>query len=356
MYPVFLLTLSGCWSNYWWKGYDEMNTLDPTEVPYQVDGLTATDAVVTGFTSTLTCPDGEAASFFAVYREGLSNAPVALVFHSGAFDYVLDPDADQPLAGDHYYVDSRLDRTWSVNKIWETLGMIYPRTVDAGELNLGTLPAALTDAGVVQIYPGNCWGDLWHNATNVAQNESVDGFSREGRSMALDMVDMLFSADAASDLGFTLPVTLNNNEIYLVGIGEGGRAVNELLLSDELPQLAGALIDSSPDDLSAYVDASDAYVEEVEGLARIFGDDGLDDLSAWSILNTPTSDMPDNLGFIWSSQDTRLPLGAGQATAAALEASGAWVYDTGRAEHVALNGDIELATQAVDFMLTGQVP
>ena len=50
MYPVFLLTLSGCWSNYWWKGYDEMNTLDPTEVPYQVDGLTATDAVVTGFT------------------------------------------------------------------------------------------------------------------------------------------------------------------------------------------------------------------------------------------------------------------------------------------------------------------
>ena len=128
------------------------------------------------------------------------------------------------------------------------------------------------------------------------------------------------------------------------------------MLSDELPQLAGALIDSSPDDLSAYVDASDAYVEEVEGLARIFGDDGLDDLSAWSILNTPTSDMPDNLGFIWSSQDTRLPLGAGQATAAALEASGAWVYDTGRAEHVALNGDIELATQAVDFMLTGQVP
>lgn len=356
MFPVFLLTLAGCWSNYWWKSYDEMNTLDPSEVPYQVDGLTATDAVVTGFTSSLVCPDGEAASFFAVYREGVSDAPVALVFHSGAFDYVIDPDADQPLAGDHYYVDSRLERDWSVNKIWETLGMIYPRTVDAGELNLGTLPAALTDAGVVQIYPGNCWGDLWHNASNVAENDNIDGFSREGRQLALDMVDMLLNSDAAANVGFTLPVTLDAGELYLVGLGEGGRAVNELLLSDELPPVDGVLLDGSPDDLSAYLDAPDAYTEEIEGLSRIFGESGLADLGQWSITNVPTDDVPDRLGYIWSSQDTRLPLGAGQGAADFLDQNGAWVYDTGRAEHVSTNGDLELATAAVDFLLTGQTP
>lgn len=356
MFPLILLSLTGCWSNYWWKGSEEMNTLDPSEVPYQVEGLVAEDALVTGFTSTLTCPDGEPASFFAVYREGVSDAPVAVVFHSGAFDYVVDPDADQPLSGDHYYVESRLARDWSVNKIWETLGMIYPRTVDAGEVNLGALPAALTNAGVTQIYPGNCWGDLWHNASNIAQNDSVDGFQREGLSMALDMVDMLLNADAAADLGFSLPVTLDSGELYLVGLGEGGRAVTELMLSDELPPLAGALIDSSPDDLSAYADAPEAYADELEGLSRIFGESELADLSGWSLPNVATDDIPDHMGFIWSSQDTRLPVRAGSASAAALESAGAWVYDTGRAEHVATNADAELATAAVEFMMTGSKP
>lgn len=359
MIPV-LLTLLGCFSDYWWKDYDEMNSLDPSEVPYRVDGLEATDAVVTSFQSTLSCPDGEPASFFAVYRESASsNAPVALVFHSGAFDYVLEPDENQPLAGEHYYLDSRLERAWSVSKIWETLGMLYPRTIDDAEQNLGALPAALTDAGVVQIYPGNCWGDLWHNDVGVVPNDAVDGFDRMGRTMAIDMVDMLFSADAAADLGFDIPVTLDTSQLYLIGLGEGGRAVTELMLSDTLPPggVAGALYDHSPEDLGAYLQNEAEFAAEIEGLSRIFGESGLDGLSDWSVGAVPSDDLPTNLAYLWSSQDPRLPPGASAAGAAALEDAGAaWVYDTGARAHVATNGDISLARDVVDYLMTGMEP
>ncbi len=357
MIPV-LLVFFGCFSNYWWKNLDEMNSLDPSEVPYRVDGLDATDAYVTSFDAGITCPDGEPASFFAVYREGQTeNNPVALVFHSGAFDYVLEPDEEQPLAGEHYYLDSRLERAWSVSKIWETLGMLYPRTLDDAEQNLGALPAALTDAGVVQIYPGNCWGDLWHNDPTDAPNDAVDGFERAGRTMALDMVELLFNANAAGAVGFDLPVTVDASELYLIGLGEGGRAVTELMLSGEIPPVAGALIDSAPDDLSAYVQNEDVFPAEVEGLSRIFGEAGLATVSDYSVASVAPDSLPANMAYLWSSQDARLPPGAGATGAEALEASGAaWVYDTGERAHVATNGDVSFARDVVSFLMTGQEP
>lgn len=357
MIPV-LLTFFGCFSNYWWKDLDEMNSLDPSEVPFRVEGLQATDAYVTSFDAGINCPDGEPATFFVVYREGQTEQnPVALVFHSGAFDYVLEPDEEQPLAGEHYYLDSRLMRSWSVSKTWETLGQLYPRSLDDAEQNLGALPAALTDAGVVQIYPGNCWGDLWHNDPGVVDNDAIDGFDRAGRALALDMADLLFNANTAANLGFDLPVTLDTSQLYLVGLGDGGRAVTELLLSDQLPPIAGALIDSSPDDLSAYVADQDAFPAEVEGLSRIFGESGLADLSAYSLSNVPEGDLPGNLAYIWSSQDPRIPLASASASAAMLEASGAaWVYDTGARAHVATNADVSFARDVVDYLMTGQTP
>lgn len=351
-----LLTLSGCFSNYWWKDLDEMNTLDPSEVPYSVPGLEATDAVVTSFDAAQTCPDGEPATFFVVYREGVtSDAPVAVVFHSGAFDYVIDPDDDQPLSGDHYYLDSRLTRTWSISKIWETLGMLYPRTIDASEQNLGALPAALTDAGVVSIYPGNCWGDLWHDDAGVADNDPSEGFTRSGRTLALDMVDMLFNAQTASDLGFDIPVTLDTNQLYLIGLGSGGRAVTELMLSDTLPPLEGALIDSSPDDLSAYVDGGQAFADEIVGLGRIFADTDPSALSDWSTAAVTSGELATNTAYIWSSADPDLPVGAALTGAEALS-DDAWVYDTGARAHVASNADIDFAGGVVDFLMTGQEP
>jgi len=351
-----LLSLTGCFSNYWWKDLDEMNTLDPSEVPYGVDGLEATDAVVTSFDAAQTCPDGEPATFFVVYRTGItSDAPVAVVFHSGAFDYVVDPDQDQPLSGDHYYLDSRLTRTWSISKIWETLGMLYPRTIDAEEQNLGALPAALTDAGFVTIYPGNCWGDLWHDDPGVVDNDPVDGFNRRGRTLALDMVDMLFNAEKAADLGFDIPVTLDTSQLYLVGLGSGGRAVTELMLSDALPPVEGALIDSSPDDLSAYADGGQAFSDELEGIGRIFAGVDTSTLSDWSMAAVDPSDLAANTAYLWSSADPEMPVAAAQAGADALEGS-AWVYDTGARAHVATNADYDVASGVVDFLMTGQEP
>lgn len=357
MLPI-MLTLLGCWSNYWWKDYDEMNPLDPSRVPYQVDGLEATDALVTSFDAGMDCPDGSAATFFAVYRQQQSGpSPVALVFHSGAFDYVLDPDEDQPLAGEHYYLDSRLTRSWAVSKIWETLGMLYPRTLDDSELNLGALPAALTDAGVVQLYPGNCWGDLWHNEPGVVDNDGAEGFSRAGRQMALNMIEIMLDASAAQKVGFNLPVTLDTSQILLIGLGDGGRAVTEVLLSGEAPPVAGVLLDHSPDYLDAYTEQADVFAEEIEGLTRIFGETQVQDLSAFSLAAIDPEDRPDRLAYLWSSQDPRIPADAAGVSAAVLEADGTgWVHDTGARAHVATNGDLSTATAVVDYLLTGQTP
>ena len=66
----------------------------------------------------------------------------------------------------------------------ETLGLQIDDQ-DPGENNLGTLPAALANRGVVQFIPGNCWGDMWHNEEGVVVNDlELDGFNRNGRTIA----------------------------------------------------------------------------------------------------------------------------------------------------------------------------
>ena len=353
MLPLLLLALAGCW-----KPYDSLVPLNFSAVPYEVDGLDSTDAVITSFESDLVCPDGEAARFFAIYREGDTGpAPVAIVFHSGPFDYILDPDEESPLSGEGYYLDSRLQRTWGVSKVWETMGLLYPQQLDDAEVNLGTLPAALTDAGVVQIYPSNCWGDLWHNWPDVQDNAAEDGFDRAGLEMAFRMIQMVIEPSAASDLGFSVPVQFDTSELYLIGLGDGGRAVSELMLTGDLPPVAGALFDSSPDLLSAYVADPDAYSAEITGLERIFGEENTGNLDAWSLSAIPSDAWPDRLGWIWSEVDSRLPLGSLEGTAATLEAGGAgWVYQTGLEGHVFTNGDRALADGAVNYLMTGETP
>lgn len=354
MPALLLLSLMGCW-----KTYDALPPLDFSAVPYQVGDLVATDAVITGFESDISCPDGENARFFAVYREGLTEeAPIALVFHSGAFDYVLDPDAEAPLTGEHYYLDSRLDRSWSVSKVWETLGMLYPTTVDASEVNMGALPAALTDAGFVQIYPANCWGDLWHNWPGNVSNDATDGFDRAGLALAAEMVDIVIDADRASSVDFSLPVQTDPNEIYLIGLGEGGRAVSELLALNDTPPIRGALLDSAPDDLSAYTANAETYAEEIEGLSRIFLPDTLASIETFSLSTVSENDLPERLLYLWSSVDPRLPAGAGESGAAFVEGLGSphVSINTGRNAHVVSNGDAETAAAVVDFLLNGTSP
>ena len=354
MIGLLLLTLTGCW-----KPYDTLVELDFAEVPYEIDALQATDAIITGFESDLVCPDGSPARIFAVYRTGLTEAaPIAIVFHSGAFDYVLDPDADHPLYGEHYYLESRLERGWSVSKVWETTGMLYPREVDAGEVNLGTLGAALADAGFVQIYPGNCWGDLWQNEEGVYDNDAEEeGFVRHGRDIAWQSVRILVEANYASGIGFELPVSLDKSEMYLIGLGDGGRAVTGLLGRSEMPTPAGVLLDSVPDTLSAYTDNPAVYGDEITGLARIFGENDLATIDDWSLAALDPDDLPENTAYLWSDIDPRLPAGAGAPGAAALEAAGiGWAYNTGANAHVHSNSDLELSNAVIEYLRSGVAP
>lgn len=357
MTALLLMNLVGCW-----LPNAQQGDLDVSNIPYAVDSLSATDAVITGYDLSsdsqgdLLCPDGSVARVFAVYRQGTSEAsPVAVVFHSGPFDYVEDPDPDRPLVGTTYYQDSRLGRTWSVSKIWETLGMLYPLTVDPAEQNLGTLGAALADAGVVQLYPGNCWGDLWHNDRDDAINDPNEGFARRGEDMAWIMIRLLVEPNFAAAYNFTLPVQVSASDLYLIGLGEGGRAVSELLNRPDMPGVMGALIDSSPDDLSPYLNAPSVYAEEVAGLERIFYNDP-DGIYTGSVLSLDSTQLPNRIGYIWSAQDTRFPYEAVAPGATAMEAMGAWVYNTNTRGHVFLNGDLDLATQSVDWMLGGAEP
>lgn len=386
------------------KPYEELATLDFAEVPFDNPLVTSGDARIRTFETTLPCPDGTKARFYLVYRSDLTEpAPAALVFHSGAFDYVLDPSAtpEDPLYGATWRAESRLDRDWSDRMVWATLGM-YPDVVDASEDNQGALPAALIDAGIVQLVPGNCWADLWHNEASFQDNDfAYENFNRNGRTFAWWMVRMLYEDGFAANMGIELPVELSG-ELYLAGLGDGGRAAVELLTHDGLPPVSGLLLDSTPDLLSPYLDPIAELDFEREGIERIFPNaldrEQIDDWSLLALLqaedgagdappgfdpgagdtgdtgapsdteDTGVATVPDTGGiddlsayavpprivFVWSQADPRQPQATTQATADALQdRDGAWVLDTRARGHVFSNADADAARSLVDFLVTG---
>ena len=84
---TFLSLLSlGCF-----QPIEDLSTIDTQSVPYESPHLSVDDVLIHRFESTLTCPDGEPAEFFVVAQEGANaESPVAIVLHSGAFDYVME--------------------------------------------------------------------------------------------------------------------------------------------------------------------------------------------------------------------------------------------------------------------------
>lgn len=348
---VLWMLLTGCW-----QSFSDLPTLDFSEVPYSNPLMASESAVISVFDTVLDCPDGQGTRFAAVYPADFDGqAPVAIVMHSGVFDYLLEGTLD----GIHYQNPSRLDRGWAVSKIWETLGLSLS-SVDPSEVNLGALPAALTDAGFVQLYPGNCWGDLWHNEEGAQDNDySLESaLARNGRTIAGWMVQSIVDPAFAEARGFSIPVAINPNEIYLIGMGEGGRGVVELLLRDNTPPVAGILIDSSPDDLTPFISDPGTFVDQQKGIERIFGTDNLDNITDWSLLALAgQGSLPDRVGFIYSDSDPRVPVDTVAMTAEVLrQLPGTWVDNRNESAHVFLNSDIELAQAAVDYLLTGVVP
>lgn len=340
--------LAGCWNG-------EPSSLTTGEVDFTpAAGVAEGWSVKTIEIPELSCPDGTPSSIYAVSPSNAEGAqPTAILLHSGALDWVIEPDTNDSLAGDHFSDPSRLSADFTAAKVFATLGM-YPDP-DVAEASTGAMPLALADAGVSMLLPGNCWGDIWHNAAEGNLNDATtDGFVRRGA----DAADWAYRF--ASEPGFATanrvepPFSMDPDEIYLVGLGEGGRGVSELLAAGADP--AGAVMDSTADDLRSYYANTELYGDILVGLGRIFPD-GQDSVDAGSLHDSATP-LPARIGYVYSTLDGNLPGASHDAAIARLvdaqtnATADVLIQDTLMEGHIGSASDYPIAGVVTDF-LTG---
>ena len=388
---IGLLYILGCFT-------PMADTLSVEKLSFENDYTVRGDLVLQPFHyGGLTCPDGNPATFYAVYAEELDTpAPIVVFFHADAFDYVrprsdgVVPAFDSDEA-EHYTADNRLTSDWAADKVFETLGLL-DETVDPTETNLGILPAYLADAGAFTIYPANCWGDLWHNETGPRNNnwELDGGVHRDGRYLAWVMTsianpDAQTATQKRAELGLdNLPIALDASGVYIVGLGEGGRAASELrvrdLLNDVPAQSAapikGMVVDSTMDILTLLAKEDSTFHDINDGLARIYTDHTDDDgdgkiegdlrsdagnyrddidnsiqiYSLWNAVSKGGLTYP--LGMWYSSSDPLVPTETISQVLSLQPANAAYmtVTDYGSDRHTILNSDEGEARRAVDLL------
>ena len=373
------------------------------KVIFENDYTERDDLVLQPFTyGGLSCPDGDPARFYALYAENLTEpAPIVVMFHAGAFDYVearsdgVVPAFDSSEAV-HYAGQDRLNATWASNKVFETLGLLDgldPSDLEPGETNLGVLPAKLADAGAFILLPANCWGDLWHNETGPRNNnwELDGGVHREGRYLAWVMTAIAnptpeVATAKRTELGLDeLPISLDASGVYIVGLGEGGRAAGELRIRDlvnDVPSqdatpIKGMVVDSTMDVLTRLVRDDAAFKDINDGLARVYPDhvdDDGDGIIEGDVISGGTNyrdDVVNNLyvyslwhatakgglnfplGFWYSSADPRVPAESVSDLLALQPENAAYltVTDYGTADHTILNSHEAAAEAAVRLLL-----
>ena len=335
--PLLLPLLAGCWKL-------DATTLDIEQVAFEPFDETAPGGwVIRSYKLDLLCPDGERADLYAVYPENFTGPqPVAVYFHSGSFDYITTPSETDPISGDHYAApDLRLNREWSVRRVFATLGMFADN--DAQETHSGALPVALAEQGVAMIMPANCWGDSWHNGASNP-NAASEFFDRQGLDSASIALDVAMGVNGT---GVSLPFLTDPDQLYLVGQGEGGRAATELLAQS--PGAAGILMDSTADDLQIYWENPGVHASRITGLERIWtGGEGTTDAGTLFLAGNPN--VPNNVAYIYSSLDSRVPVDShakALANIAAIPRVSLWERDIAQSRHVATAGDIILAQDAV---------
>lgn len=329
------LLAAGCWKT-------DLAELPAAEVVFSPATGAVPGWVTREIALPIDCPDGRPSRLIAIHpREPAEPVPVAVLFHSGSFDYVVSPNPTSPLDGPTYAAPSRLGLPWAARHAWATIGM-YPSQV-TGEAHTGAIATALAREGVASVAPLNCWGDWWHNSPGSAENDFLaDRFSRSGRTAAEWAHRALVDPAFAEASGIDLPFEAQPDAIYAVGLGAGGRAIGELLHRVDAPFRAIA-VDSLVEDLSTL---GPAQPNAVEGLARIFPD-GAFDIGA--LHTAPT--LPPTL-WVYSPVDTALPSGSQDAMLARLAEDPRHEVLTGTAaRHVLSNADTIVAEQVVAFLL-----
>jgi hypothetical protein len=335
------------------KPMDDLPALDFTEMPYAHPLIESDQAVLRAYElEDLSCPDGEPARIYAAYDTSFTGAvPAVLMLHSGAFDYIIEPDELDPLGGVHYRAESRLERSWALSKVWETVGM-NPRAVDPVEQSQGALPATLVSRGAVVVLPANCWGDLWHGDQETAAGED---FERSGLSLARLTYAALRDGGVAGSIGLEIPVQIDTSSVHLVGLGSGARGIAELALdpANDVVSTASLVVDSPPDLLSAYQVDAITFEDELAGFATIYGEDALEQIDDLSLARAMVDGLtPPATGVIWSDLDVGLPVDAARTTAAQTSAPG-FSLNTGVEGTIFTNADEELAGRVVDWMVDG---
>ena len=355
-----LCTFLGCW-----KDFESLPQIDINQLPFENENLMVSDVYIATLESNLTCPDGENAPIFVVYPLSETPLPVVIVFHSNSIAYITDFERNQA------QLPQRFQSTWAKNKLWETFGMSNTPQ-DLYEDNQGYLPTALSNAGYVQIYPGNCWGDYWHNdletypnaeylallssqEDTASETEYFDEFGRQGRLMARSILQSLSDPLFSDEFGLRFPQAIDATEQHWIGLGAGGRAILELLAlpstADNPP--ASVIFDGTPFDLQPYLEDPTAFELEVGTLSKVFiGEEGypLSDLStfSWRSIN-----YPEKVGILWSNGDTKLPQESFQEALEGIEAPFIWKQDSNIGGNVFSNRDWILAQQLVQFIQTG---
>lgn len=339
-----LALTAGCWNG-------NPSTLETGEIDFTPEaGEIAAWRVQSQDIGDLTCPDGSAARMYIVYPSDASGGqPAAVLLHSGALDWVIAPDPNDPLAGDHFANPSRLSYEFSVGKAFATLGM-YPDD-DADESSNGAMALALAERGVTLVVPANCWGDSWHNREGSRDNDTPsDGFVRRGGDAAAWAWSFISEPGFPTANRITPPVEFDTSALYLVGLGEGGRGVTELLADGAAP--AAAAMDSTADDLRPYYADNELYGDVVIGLDRIFPD-GEASVSQGSLFD-PETNLPARMAYVYSSLDGGLPATTHDAAIARLEAettSTVLIQDTLAAAHVSTAADSIVAGVIADFLV-----
>jgi hypothetical protein len=354
------LLATGCWK------------LDDPTVRYDVIPLdnqhvVNPNLVVQTFEPTppLSCPDDSPATFYAIYDATLTGqVPLAVVFHSGAFDYVKNPAQDDFLSGTHFAPEDRLNLEWAQLRVFSTLGM-GEQQVDPNEIHTGALITALAQDGALVLMPVNCWGDLWHGYQGRQDNDyATERFNRNGLAFASWMVQFASDPSFASGHGITLPLEVDPARFALLGLGDGGRAVGELLWliaesTSSTATISSVLVDSSPDDLTAYYEQETLFADDITGFGRIWGDDLEEELGAHSVeafLTQVQHPLPAHAAMVWSSYDPQVLTGAQEGLSQRLQAmeevdpAAAWVDHESASAHVFTNKDAALAFEAVRFL------